>query len=37
MAEVSYRCDLCGEYFGTQREIQEHNEEAHVETVGKKE
>lgn len=37
MAEVSYKCDVCGELFKTAQEAQNHNLEAHIETVGKKE
>lgn len=37
MSQDVYRCDECNKQFLSQKEMQEHNKKAHIETVGKKE
>ena len=32
----SYKCKVCGTTFNSQSEMESHNRDAHIETVGKK-
>ena len=35
MAEIAYKCDLCGKLFKSTDDAQDHNQEAHAESVAK--
>jgi len=37
MAEIAYKCDLCGKLFNSPIDAQTHYQEAHAESVAKRE